>query len=95
MDNFCQYPVTTNTQIENSNAIFASERRNNSDMLSETIKGLTLDSKINDSEYYNSDEDDAERDLKSDPLVATHISDGKKIKVTDTDTTSRIYPQNL
>ena len=63
--------------------------------MAETLKGLTLDSTINDSAYYNSDKDDAEGDPKSDPLVATHTSDGKKIKVTDTDTTNRNYPQKL
>ena len=55
MDTFCQSPVTTNTQEENTNAILINERRNNSDTLAETLKGLTIDSTINDSEYYNSD----------------------------------------
>ena len=64
-------------------------------MLAETLKGLTLDSTINDSAYYNSDEDDAESDPKSDPLVATHTSDGKKRKITDTDTTNGNSPQKL
>ena len=64
-------------------------------MLAETLKGLTLDSTINDSAYYNSDKDDAERDQKSDPLVATHTSDGKKRKVTDNDTTNVNYPPKL
>ena len=32
---------------------------------------------------------------KSDPLVATHNSDGKKIKVADTDTTNGKSPQTL
>ena len=49
-------------------------------MLAETLKGLTLYSTINDSAYYNSDKDDTESDQKSDPLVATHTSDGNKIK---------------
>ena len=43
----------------------------------------------------NSDEIDAEVDPKSDPLVATHNSEGKKRKVTDTDTTNGNSPQNL
>ena len=59
------------------------------EILAETLKGLTLHSKINNSAYYDSDEDDVESDPKSDPLVATHTSDGKKRKVTDTDTTNR------
>ena len=54
--------------------------------MAETLKGLTLHSTINYSTYYNSDIDDAEFDPKSDPLVATNTSDGKKRKVTDTDT---------
>ena len=76
MDNFYQSPVTTNTQGENANAIFSSERQNNSDALAETLKGLTLHSTINDAGYYNSDRNDAEGDPKSGPLVATHTSDG-------------------
>ena len=95
MDNFCQSPVTANTKGENVNAIFTSERRNILEMLAETLKGLTLDSTINDSAYYNSDEYDAEGDPKIDPLLATHISDGKKRKVTDTDTTNGNPPQKL
>ena len=63
-------------------------------MLAETLKGLTLDSKINDSAYYNPDEDDAESNKKNDPLIATLDSDGKRIKVTDTDNTNRNSPQN-
>ena len=68
------------------------------DILEETIKGfngLTLQSKINDSAYYNSDKDDAEIDPKSDQLVATNTSDRKKRKVTDTDTTGRNSPHKL
>ena len=39
MDTFCrQYPVTTNTQGENSNV--TNERRISSDILAETIKGF-------------------------------------------------------
>ena len=48
------------------------------DLLAETIKGLALDSTIDDSTYYNSEKDDAKRDPKSDPktdqFVATHTS---------------------
>ena len=60
----------------------------------ETLKGSTLDSKINHSAYYNSEKDDVESDPKSDPLVANHTSDRKKGKVADTDTTHGNYPQN-
>ena len=63
--------------------------------LSETLKGLTINSAINNSTYYNSDKDDAEGDQKSDQLVDTHTSDGKKRKVTDNDTTNVNPPQKL
>ena len=36
MDTFCQSPVTINTQGQNENTIFTSERRNTSDILAET-----------------------------------------------------------
>ena len=84
---------TTNTQGENANIIFTSERRITLDVLAETLKGLTLHSTINISAYYNSDKDDAESDPKIDPLEATHTSDGKKRKVTNTDTTNGDSPQ--
>ena len=79
MDILCQYPVTTNTQEENANGILTSEKINNSDALTEFLRGST----INDNGYYNSDENEAEDDPASYPKVATHTSDGKKIKVTD------------
>ena len=66
-------------------------------ILEETLKGfkiLRLHSTTNNSEYYNSDKDNAGSDPKSDPLVATHTSDGKKRKVTYTDTTNGNSPQN-
>ena len=55
MDTFYESPLTTNTlrKIEN----VPIERRTSSDILEETIKGLkglTLQSTINDSAYYNS-----------------------------------------
>ena len=56
---------------------------------------MTLEPTINNSAYYHSDRNDAKSDPKSDPLVATHTSDGKKRKVTDTDTTNINYPQKL
>ena len=48
---------------------------------------LTLQSTINDSadDHYNKNV--AKSDQKSDPLVDTHTSDGKKEKIADTDTT--------
>ena len=54
-----------------------------------------LQSTINDSVYYNSEEDEVERYPKSDQLLATHNSDGKKIKVTYTITTNGNYLQKL
>ena len=50
------------------------------DILAETIigfNGLTLQSKINNSAYCDSEEDDSESDTKSDQLVDTHTIDGK------------------
>ena len=96
MDTFCQSPATTSTQRKNENV--PNERRISSDILSETIKifkGFTLRATINNSGCYNSDEDDAEIDPKSDQLLATNTSDGKKRKVTDNDTTNRNSPQKL
>ena len=66
MDTFCESPVTTNKQRDNENTIFTNESIINSDILSETLKGLTLYSTINDSSYYNSDKDDASSDSKID-----------------------------
>ena len=56
---------------------------------------MTIDSTIKDSAYYNSDEDDTESDPNTDLLVATHTIDGKKRKVTDTDTTNGNSPHKL
>ena len=72
-----------NTKGDNEKNILTSERLNNLDVLSKTLKGL----KINDAGYYESEssnKNDAKEDPASDPKVATHTSDGKKIKVTDT-----------
>ena len=80
MDTFCQSPVMPNAQGENVNVIMTSERINNSDALSETLKGLT----INDAGYYHSEKHDAEGHPASDPKVANHTSDGKKRTFTDT-----------
>ena len=79
-DTFFHSPITTNTQGENANAILPSERLNNSDALTETLKELT----INNTEYDNSDANDAGGDPTSNPKVDTHTSDRKKRKVTDT-----------
>ena len=54
------------------------------DALAETLKGLIIDSTINDSTYYKLDENYAEGDPKSDPKVDTHTSDGKKVTGTGT-----------
>ena len=79
-DTFCQIPVTPNTQGKNENLILTSERLYNSDSLEEMLKALT----INDTEYYESEENDAKGDPESDPKVANHTSDGKKRKVRKT-----------
>ena len=68
------------------------------DILAETIKvfnGLTLQSTINDSAYYNSDEYEAESNPKINQLVAIQTSDGNKRKVTDTDTANINSPHKL
>ena len=83
MNTFSQTPITPNTQIWNENTILKIEKRNKSDALAETLKGL----KINGAGYYESyaaNENDAKGDTASHPKVATHTSDGKKRKVTDT-----------
>ena len=49
------------------------------EILIETINGfneLTIQSIINNSEYYDLDEDDAESDPNSNPKVATYINNG-------------------
>ena len=56
---------------------------------------LQIQSTINNYYYYNLEEDGAESNPKSYQLVATTISDGKKRKVTDTDTTNRNSPHKL
>ena len=87
MNTFCQSPVMINTERKNANV--ANERQISLDIMAEKIKvftGLTLQSKINNSTYYNSEEDVSESDPKSNPLVATNISDGNERKITDTDT---------
>ena len=56
---------------------------------------LTLQSTINDSAENHSNQNDAESDPKSDQLVATHTSDGKERKMTDTDTTKVNSPHKL
>ena len=53
MDTFYWSPVMTNTQGENSHTVLTSERRNNLDLMAETIKRLTLKSTINGSVCYN------------------------------------------
>ena len=53
---------------------------------------MTLQSTINNSVYYYSEEDDTESDPKSNPKVATHTSKGKGKYVIDTETTNRNSP---
>ena len=91
-----QSPIPTNTQRKIENV--PNEGEISVEILAETIKGfkgLTLQSKINNYVYYNSEEDDAASDPNSDPKVATHTSDGKKRKFTDTETTNGNYPHKL
>ena len=93
---FNQYPFTINTQRKNTNG--TNERLISSNVMVETIKesnGLTIQSTIKDSVYYNSEGDDADSDPKSDSLVATHTSVTNEGKVTDADTTNGNYPHKL
>ena len=86
------------TLFYRKNAEIPNEWRIASEFLAETLKEfkkLTLHSTINDSEYYNSYKDDAERDPKKGLLVATHTGDRKKTKATDTGTANGISPQKL
>ena len=53
---------------------------------------MTLQSTINNSAYYHSDKDNTESDPNINSKVATHTSDQKKRKVTDTDTTNGNSP---
>ena len=85
----------TNTPRKISNV--PNERQISSDILEKTIKGFKgfmLQSTINDYAYYHSENNDAGSDPKSDQAVATHTSDGNKIKFTDTDTTNGNYHTN-
>ena len=88
MDTFChQSPALTNTQGEIANV--TDEKRISSNILAEAIKGfigLTIQSTINNSEYYNSEEDETESDPNRNPKLAPHTNYRKKRKVTDTDT---------
>ena len=86
VDTFFQSHVT---QEENVKMILTSERRIYSEIMAETIKGLT----INKSGYYNSEKNDAEGDPKIDPKVENHNSGRNKRKVTDI--TNRNPPQKL
>ena len=80
VDTFSQ---TSNTQRDSKNIILKSDKLDKLDTMVETLKGLT----INNAEYYESDSanaNDAKGNPASDPKIATHTSDGKKIKVTYT-----------
>ena len=90
------FPITINTQRKNSNV--KNERRISLNILEETIKrfnGLKIQSIINYSTYYDSEEDNAESDHKSNSLVDTRTSDGNERKITYTDTTNRNSPHKL
>ena len=63
MDTISQTPVTHNTQGENKNTVLTIEKRNNSDALSVTFKGFSM----NDTGYYELDSDKA-NDAKGDPV---------------------------
>ena len=87
---------TISTSQEYANV--TNERRIALDILKETLKwfhGLTIQSTVSDSVYYNSEEDDAISDPKSDSLVATQTSDRNERKITDIDTTNGNSPHKL
>ena len=93
---FNQYPITTNTQEDISN--LTNKRQIYLKILAEMIKefnGMTIQSTINESLYYDSQKDDAKSDPKINSLVGTHISDRNKRKITDNDTTNRNFPYKL
>ena len=95
-DTFIQTPATTNTPREKTDV--ENERQIYSDSLTETLKGfnrLTLQSTINNYADDHSNKNVAESDPKRDQLVATHTSDGKKRKITDTDTTQRQFSTQI
>ena len=95
-DTFIQPPVTTNTPREKTDV--ANEKQISSDSLTETLKGfniLKLQSKINDSADDHSIKNVIESDPRSIQLGATHTSDGKKRKITDTETTKGNSPQKI
>ena len=73
MDTFSHTP---NTQRENANVIFTSEKLDKSDDLADTLKDLT----INDSKYYESNTattSDTQGDTTRNPKTVTHTSNGK------------------
>ena len=73
MDTFSQ---TSNTQRENENVIFESEKLDESDELADALKYLT----INNKRYYASKsatESDAQGDTTRDPKTVTHTSNKK------------------
>ena len=96
MDTFLQSPVTIYTQRKYANG--TNERRIASYNMKETIKefhGLTIQSTISDSAYYDSEEHAALSNPKIDSSVATNTSDRNERKITETDTTNRNYSQKL
>ena len=90
---------TSNTQAENSNKNFTSEKLDKSDDLSNALKDLT----INDSKYYESDTataSDAQGDSTRNLKTVTHTSNGNE-KVTSngnekvTDPSNKNFEQKL
>ena len=68
---------TSNTQRENANAIFTSEKLDKSDDMEDALKGLA----INDAAYYESNSatvSDAQGDPTRDLETVTHISNGNE-----------------
>ena len=97
MDTFFNHsPVTSNKQRKNANK--TNEGRIYSNILAETLKvfnKLTIQSTINNSAYYDSEEDDNESDPKIEYLLVTHTSDGNERKIADTDTTNGNSPHKI
>ena len=81
----------SNTQRENANVIFTSDKLDKSEDLVDAEKNLT----INNTKYYESGistVNDVQGDLKCNPETVTHASNGNK---TVTHTNNRNFKQNL
>ena len=82
---------TSNTQRENANAIFTSEKLDKLDELVDAVNNLT----INDAKYYESNTattSEAQGDLKRNPETVTHTRNKKK---TDHLTSNGNFEQKL